>query len=334
MLRNNPKITELMYESAIEKLASMKGMTLSESRAEVGKMSFMQYHTFLEASANITPPSGQAIGPSVGAASAPVTQGSPAATTQGPQKAPAKAQVMWAGQGSPIEQGMTVGLKGPNGLPVAGEITQVDQSANGVKVHNPTTGQEEWHGNDDLQPYVGGSTVPGATNQAAGLQQQQMAEDIKRIRQLAGIAEAGFPHNVDHMPGATRHDVAQKMKDAACKKCHGSGFVYKNQDGDVFPNNQPGTQRYKCGACKGIGSLAEDASGGASCAGGIAVAPAAMGSVKRRAMPENSMDEYTPTVAKTVVGDTKPHQDSGKLSARLAKAGKPTASRSNNGFKK
>jgi hypothetical protein len=268
MLRNNPKITELMYESAIEKLANLKGITLSESREEVGKMSFMQYHTFLEASANIVPPSGQAIGPgaaTAGAPPAPVTQGSPTATTQGPQKAPSKAQVMWAGQGSPIEQGMTVGLKGPNGLPVAGEITQVDQSANGVKVRNPTTGQEEWHGNDDLQPYVGGSTVPGATNQAAGLQ-QQMAEDIKRMRQLAGIAE--------------------------------------------------------------------DASGGASCAGGIAVAPAAMGSVKRRTMPENSMDEYTPTVAKTVVGDTKPHQDSGKLSARLAKAGKPTASRSNNGFKK
>jgi hypothetical protein len=267
MLRHNPKIIDLIYESAIEKLAGIKGITIQESRQEIAKMSFKQYLKLVEASANITPPSGQTIGPSAGSAGAPITTGSPTATTQGPQTAPSKAQIMWNGPGSPIEQGMTVGLKGPNGLPVAGEITQVDSGAKGVRVKNPTTGQEEWHGNDDLQQYQGGATVPGATPHAAGLQQQQMAEDIRRMRQLAGIAE--------------------------------------------------------------------DASGGASCAGGIATAPTAMGNVKRRqSVEEGPSEEYTPEVAKTVAGDTKPNQATGRLSANLAARGKKTAARTNNGFKK
>ena len=269
MLRNNPQITDLMYESVVETLARLKGITLSESRDRVSKMSFLQYHTLVEAGANITPPSGQTIGPAGPTGSTNAAPAPGASTTSQPaQTSPQKTQVMWNGPGSPVEQGMTVGLKGTNGVPVPGEITQVDQGANGVKVRNPTTGQEEWHSNDELEPYAGGQTTPGATPQAAGLQQQQMAEDIKRMKQLAGIAE--------------------------------------------------------------------DASGGASCAGAMgASTPQPLGKkMQRRAMPENSMDEYTPTVAKTVVGDTKPHQDSGKLSARLAKAGKPTASRTNNGFKK
>ena len=269
MLRHNPKIIDLIYEDAIQKLANLKGITIQESRQEIAKMSFKQYFSLLEAGSNIVPPSGQPIGPSSGAttSSSSPTQGSPTATTQGPQTAPSKAQVMWNGPGAPIEQGMTVGLKGPNGVPVPGEITQVDQGANGVRVKNPTTGQEEWHGNDDLQPFVGGSTVPGETPQAAGLQQQQMAEDIRRMRQLAGIAE--------------------------------------------------------------------DSSGGASCAGGIAVSPTAMGSVKRRQpVEEGPSEEYTPEVAKTVAGDTKPNQATGRLSANLAARGKKTAARTNNGFKK
>jgi hypothetical protein len=150
-------------------------------------------------------------------------------------------------------------------LPIAGEITQVDQSANGVKVKNPTTGQEEWHGNDDLQTFSGGDTVPGATNQAAGL--QQMAEELKRIKHLAGIVE--------------------------------------------------------------------DCSSGASCAGAIATSPTSLGGVKRRqSVEEGPSEEYTPGVAKTVAGDTKPNQASGRLSANLAARGKKTASRTNNGFKK
>jgi hypothetical protein len=268
MLRHNPKIVELIYEDTIQTLAKLKGITIQESRQEIANMSFIEYIRLLEAGANIVPPSGQSIGPSAGNTSSPVTTGSPTATTQGPQAAPSKAQVMWNGPGAPIEQGMTVGLKGPNGIPVPGEITQVDHGAKGVRVKNPTTGQEEWHGNDDLQQYTGGATVPGATNQASGLQQQQMAEDIKRMRQLAGIAE-----------------------DAS-------------------------------GGCTGAGSVG----------GGI---PVELGSPKRRQpVEEGPSEEYTPGVAKTVAGDTKPNQASGRLSANLAARGKKTASRTNNGFKK
>ena len=259
MLRHNPKIIDLIYESAIEKLASIKGITIQESRQEIAKMSFMQYYKLLEAGANITPPSGQAIGPSANSVA-------PSSQPQQAQTAPQKAQVMWAGQGTPIEQGMTVGLKGPNGVPVPGEITQVDQSAKGVKVRNPTTGQEELHGNTDLQPFTANSTAQ-STPQSNALQ-QQMSEELSRMKQLAGIAE--------------------------------------------------------------------DASGGASCAGGMAAStPQPMGTIKRRTeVDEGPSLEHPETGKKLVAGDQRTGQASGRLSANLAVRGKKTASRTNNGFKK
>lgn len=250
-----------MYDNTTNTLAKLKGITLEESRKELSNMTFMQYMDLLEAGANITPPSGQAIGPNAGAPSMP--GGKQPAPQQSQQqqasKTPQKAQVMWAGKGSPIEQGMTVGLKGPSGLPVAGEITQVDTSANGVKVRNPTTGQEEWHGNDDLEPYMAQQT-PGAP--------QQMAEELKRMKQLAGIAE--------------------------------------------------------------------DASGGASCAGamGASTAQPLGKKIQKRQVEEAPAVEYKQGPQKTVVGDTKPSQASGKLSADLAARGKKTASRINNGIKR
>ena len=85
-----------------------------------------------------------------------------------------------------------------------------------------------------------------------------------------------------------------------------------------------------------LAGIKEDGSSGASCAGGIAVAPMPMGGVKRR-QPTNEQQpkEYTAKEApKTIVGDTKPGQASGELSANLAVRGKKTASRTNNGFKK
>ena len=64
MLKDDPKIKELMYDNAIKKLANLKGITLAESRAYISTMSFAAYVKLLEAGANITPPSGQSIGPS------------------------------------------------------------------------------------------------------------------------------------------------------------------------------------------------------------------------------------------------------------------------------
>ena len=84
-----------------------------------------------------------------------------------------------------------------------------------------------------------------------------------------------------------------------------------------------------------LAGISEDASCGATGAGAIAMAPSSMGKVKRRQpVDEVQAKEYTPGPQKTVVGDTKPNQASGELSATLAANGKKTASRINNGFKR
>lgn len=86
---------------------------------------------------------------------------------------------------------------------------------------------------------------------------------------------------------------------------------------------------------KELAGIQESASSGATGAGAIAVAPTAMGSMNKRTTTESPRKEYRPKAPpKTIVGDTKPGQASGELSATLAANGKKTASRSNNGFKK
>jgi hypothetical protein len=154
---------------------------------------------------------------------------------------------------------MTVGVKGPNNLPVPAQVSQVDASAKGVKIKNPTTHQDEWANIDDLQPYMTADSSPEAGAAAQG--EHCVVEELARMRQLAGIKE--------------------------------------------------------------------NCSGGATGAGAIAIAPAAMGTVKKRQYPEESLEpEYERTTpAKTVYGDTKPNQASGKLSADLAASGKISAAR-------
>lgn len=248
-----------LHNEIVENLAESRGITTEQARKIVSDLSFSEYHRLSEGGAMITPPSGQTIAPS-----GPSTQpqkSSSAATS------PQKIKSIWPGQGAPVEVGMTVGLKGPNGLPVPGEISQVDMTAKGVKVKNPTTGQDEWANMDALEPFMAGA------EQGQNIQpgQQPTAEDansLARMRKLAGIRE--------------------------------------------------------------------DSSGGATGAGAIAIAPTAMGQVKRRQPTEEQIKkEYTPKeAAKTIVGDTKPNQASGELSANLAARGKKTASRINNGYKK
>ena len=102
---------------------------------------------------------------------------------------------------------------------------------------------------------IGGGAAGRMTNKAKR-DSSSATRGQKHKNKSTDLAE-GLPHDVDHMPGATRHDVAQKMRDSACKRCHGSGYVYKTPDGKVFPNNQPGTSKYKCGACNGIGFIRE-----------------------------------------------------------------------------
>jgi len=257
MIKGDRIINALAYGDAVEKLAKERNIELTEARTILSQMSFIEYRNLEEAI--ITPPSGQTIAPTA----APQKAGAAAANPQ-------KMKAIWPGKGAPVEVGMTVGLKGPNGLPVPGEISQVDMAAKGVKVKNPTTGQDEWANMDALEPFMTGAEQ-GQNIQPGQQPTQPTAEDVNdlaRMRKLAGIRE--------------------------------------------------------------------ECSGGATGAGAIAVAPAAMGKVKRRQPTEEQIKkEYTPKeAAKTIVGDTKPNQASGELSANLAVRGKKTASRTNNGFKR
>jgi len=223
-------------------------------------MNSKTFKDYVQEAAVITPPSGQTIAPTASSSQ----QKTPAATAPTSNKMKA----IWPGQGSPVEVGMTVGLKGPNGLPVPGEVSQVDMAAKGIKVKNPTTGQDEWANIDTLEPFM----VQGQSGQNIKPGQQPATEDaqaIARMRKLAGIKE-----------------------DASC---------------------------------------------GATGAGAIAVAPAAMGKVKRRTDPveESPSLEHPVAGRKTIVGATGPQASAiGRLSANNAARGKKTASRTNNGIKK
>jgi hypothetical protein len=251
MKKLNELANDLIYGDMVHKLAAQQNIGLTEARSIISQMSFVEYRKLSEDNTTIVPPSGTPIG----------------STSQESQQKPAAgaAKATWTGKG-PLSVGMTVGLKGPNGLPVPGEVSQVDMSAKGVKVKNPTTGQTEWMNVDALQPFMAAGEK--TQNIQPGAQPTQEEMDLARLRELAGITE--------------------------------------------------------------------NCSGGATGAGAIAVAPVSLGKVKRRQPAEEALkNEYTPKgPAKTVVGDTKPSQASGKLSADLAASGKVSASRVNNGRKR
>lgn len=248
---------DLIYGDMVHKLATQRNIGLTEARVAIAEMSFKEYRNLEEDNTAITPPSGNTLGPN--------TQ-----NTQQQQANAPGAKSTWSGKG-PVTVGMTVGVKGPNGLPAPGEVSQVDMGAKGVKVKNPTTGQDEWMNIDTLQPFMA-ANEPGSQNIQPGTQQPTQEEQdiagLSRLRELAGIAE--------------------------------------------------------------------NCSGGATGAGSIAISPAPMGKIKKREYPEESLQtEYTPkTAAKTIIGDTKPHQATGKLSADLAASGKVAAGRINNGRKR
>lgn len=266
MINNDPKIKALIYEDVVARLAADRGVSIQEARVIISEMSFSSYCKMLNEA--ITPPSGQTIGPTSQNSQGPA-QKAPQNSQQQPQQSGAKnIKAIWPGQGAPMEVGMTVGLKGPAGAPVPGQVSQVDLSAKGVKVKNPTTGKDEWYNNADIQPFMAQAGAPGQQQQG---QQQTTTEDeeLGRLLELAG--------------------------------------------------------------------LKEDASGGTSCAGAMgAGTPQPLGGMKRRqATDEEVKDEYTRTEpVKSIIGDTKPNQNIGQLSARLAASGKKTASRQNNGLRK
>jgi hypothetical protein len=178
-LSDNHEINSLKYDNLMESIAKEKGISMEKAKQDISEMKFSDYLRLLEAS-NIIPPSGQTITPTTQP-----TQN--AAPVPGASNKPV---VSWPGKGTPMQSGMTVGVKGSGNMPVPGEITQVDQGAKGVKIKNPTTNQEEWYNDADVQPYMTGAQgqmqqQPQQTNT------QVTAEDVEltRMKTLAGITE-------------------------------------------------------------------------------------------------------------------------------------------------
>lgn len=264
MILNDKKINEMIYGNIVQTLADSKNISISEARTLLTKMSFSEFCKLEEVAGStlsITPPSGNTVGPQ-----------STSQQTNQQSKAPSGVKAIWPGAGAPVEIGMSVGVKGANGVPMPSQVTQVDMGAKGVKVKNPTTGQDQWMNIADIQPGMtaGGDATNSQTQQSGQSTIQPTTEEvsqIKRLQELAGVSE--------------------------------------------------------------------DCSGGATGAGAIAISPTSMGRMNRRQPTEETAQkvEYTRTEpSKSIIGDTKPSQASGKLSADLAARGKKTASRINNGM--
>jgi hypothetical protein len=96
---------------------------------------------------------------------------------------------------------------------------------------------------DKLKAYLAKQSQQSAPGE--GSQVKRVQAELQRRSQ--GVTEGGYPE-VDHMPGPTI-----KRTQTGCKRCHGKGYVYKTDDGEVHPMNRPDAKKYKCGKCDGIG---------------------------------------------------------------------------------
>lgn len=304
----------LQHKMIVDSLAEAKGISHNEARKIISEMSFSEYHKLSEAGANITPPSGQTIAP------AGPSQQKPPGVQGGPQQV----KSVWPGKGAPVEVGMTVGLKGPNGLPVPGTVSQVDTGAKGVKVRNPATGQEEWSNMDTLEPFM-----------AQG-NQSTVQENFSNTYNVGDVVETPLGSGTITQVSPDVNISGKVMVKLSDPSRAGEDGKYK--DTFMFTTDQLTRlqESIELQRLRKLAGISENCSAGATGAGAIAIAPAPMGKVKRRQeTSEQAPVEYTPKEApKTIVGDTKPNQASGKLSADLAARGKKTASRINNGRKR
>lgn len=178
MIKNDRIINSLMHGDPVEKLVVRDSIGITEARGIVSEMSFKEYIELEEVI--ITPPSGQTIAPA---------SNTPAATQKKSTSAPSNIKAIWPGQGAPVEVGMTVGLKGANGAPVPGQVSQVDMAANGVKVKNPTTGKDEWVNVDTLEPFMAKNNAISQNITSGTQPTTEDINDLARMRKLAGISE-------------------------------------------------------------------------------------------------------------------------------------------------
>jgi hypothetical protein len=185
MLSNNPKITDLQFNDSISKLHENKDK--AHVRKLISEMSFRDYHDVAEASADIVPPSGNTITPTV-AATTGTTQPPVANGVQVPGSANSSAngvnsmlntdQTIQGGQ-PVIRPGTTPALN--NNQQLAQQQAQQPGNINepSSQLGQPLNNQQQ-------------SSLNGVPTQSGTAQQEPMTseeQDIQRMRQLAGIKE-------------------------------------------------------------------------------------------------------------------------------------------------
>ena len=283
MIRNDRIINSLIRDDMVEKLIKEHNIGITEARERISEMSFSEYRSIDEASADIVPPSGQPIAPGATQSGTPQTT-KPSATTQPTTTTP------------------------PN---------QGTADPRGVQVRNPVTGKMEWMQPTNAMAGKQGAPAPGAQQVAENDTPTESVKYEVVDRQTGKVV--GGPYST-----LSRARAVVDKKDNA----YGAYRYTARRIKQVSENIDLARMKHLAG-------IVEDGSSGGTCSGAIATAPAAMGSMKKRQYTAEQPKEYTPKEApKTIIGDTKPAQASGELSANLAAKGKKTASRTNNGFKK
>lgn len=180
MIKNDSVINALLYGDIVEKVSKKYNVTITEARNIMSSISFVDYVKLIEASADIVPPSGNAVGQQQ-------PNSSQKQMSNTPQKQSSNTPPTWTGKGTPTI-GMTVGLQGPNNVPTPGVISKVDMSTKGVTVKDPVTNQETTMNLDALQPFIANMQDKSQQN-VNQMQQTTEQKELLRLRELAGIKE-------------------------------------------------------------------------------------------------------------------------------------------------
>ena len=193
MLSDHHKIKSLGYADIVEVLSTRYQITLAEAAEVAKRLTFAEYNTLLEASADIPSPSGQrAISPQASTGTTGTSNGT---------------SVQWAGVGTPVQQGMEVGIADrQTGQVMPHQVAKTDGQG-GVTVTNPVTGQTETYNEKDLTPLASkndaarssnsspkiANQMPKTTAAISNLMQSHDYDDkeLNRILELAGLVEDG-----------------------------------------------------------------------------------------------------------------------------------------------
>lgn len=247
MIKNDKFINSLLYDDVVKVICERDNLSETDARAKLSSMSFSEYCHLIEQP--ITPPSGQALGPST-----------PKQTTTTPQIDTMKSDdeketvVGWSGVG-PITPGITVGLQHDTNKVIPGKVEKVDNATKTVTVLNPTTNKTEVYSNTDprIQKFMAKKEV------------EQTTEDLKRLKHLAGIVETSSAGAV------SAGNIAVAVKEL-------------DNNGELIRRRSKTEEKW---------------------------------SKEYKGLPGN----------KTIVGDTKPNQAIGELSANLVANNKVSAAR-------